>query len=187
MTPAAYRHGGRGIEIRYRTASTAIGRVLVAATARGVCSVILGQSDVALESALRHEYPAADVGPASAGDRTVGPWLDSIVRYLDGAERGLEVPLDVQGTPFQRGVWAALQEIPYGETRSYSQVAQAIGAPAAARAVAQACATNPAAIVIPCHRVIRNSGELGGYRWGVERKRRILAHEQAIVARAVSS
>lgn len=184
MTPGEYRRGGQGVRIRYATANTPVGRVLVAATERGVCAVTLGNDDAALERALRSEYPAADIARAGRADSDIHGWLDTVVRHLRGAGGG-EVPLDVHGTPFQERVWAALREIPVGETRSYAQVATAIGAPSSARAVANACARNPVAIVIPCHRVTRGTGELGGYRWGVRRKKRLLAQEHAIVARSI--
>ncbi|HUF28295.1 MAG TPA: bifunctional DNA-binding transcriptional regulator/O6-methylguanine-DNA methyltransferase Ada [Gemmatimonadaceae bacterium] len=185
MSPAQYRRGGHGVRISFATAGTSIGRVLVAASDRGVCAVTLGEDDESLERALRDEFHAAELARVDAGHGTLGPWLEAIVRHLDGGEPRLHVPLDVGGTPFQRRVWAALREIPFGETRSYAQVASAIGEPGAARAVARACAANPAAIVIPCHRVVRATGEASGYRWGAERKRRLLAAERAIVARIV--
>jgi len=185
MTPGEYRRGGQGARIRYATANTPMGRVLVAATARGVCAVTLGSDDAALERALRSEYPAADIARAARADSEIGEWLDTVVRHLGGARGEVDVPLDVHGTPFQERVWAALREIPFGETRSYAQVAASIGAPSSARAVANACAHNPVAIVIPCHRVTRGTGDLGGYRWGVRRKKRLLAQEHAIVARSI--
>jgi AraC family transcriptional regulator of adaptative response/methylated-DNA-[protein]-cysteine methyltransferase len=185
MTPGEYRRGGQGVRIRYATASTPVGRVLVAATERGVCAVTLGGDDAALERALRGEYPAADIARAARAETGVEGWLDTVVRHLGGAGGRVDVPLDVHGTPFQERVWAALREIPFGETRSYAQVAAAVGAPSSARAVANACGRNPVAIVIPCHRVTRGTGDLGGYRWGVGRKKKILAREHAIVARSV--
>lgn len=185
MTPSEYRRGGQGVRIRYATAASPVGRVLVAATERGVCAVTLGSDDASLETALRGEYPAAEITRASRNDTALESWLDAVVRHLEGKTRRVEVPMDVQGTAFQKKVWSALRDIPYGETRSYAQVASSIGAPKSARAVANACANNPVAIVIPCHRVTPATGDTGGYRWGSARKRQILAREHAIVARSV--
>ncbi len=181
MTPAAYRRGGQGEHIRFAIRPTRLGRVLVGATARGVCAVQLGETDADLERGLAAEYPNAkrelvdpDRGVAQADLRE---WLDAVVSYLNGAP-ARAVPTDVAGTPFELRVWQALREIPYGETRSYTEVARSIGAPRAVRAVASACARNRVAVVIPCHRVVREGGGVGGYRWGPERKRQLLALEQ---------
>jgi AraC family transcriptional regulator of adaptative response/methylated-DNA-[protein]-cysteine methyltransferase len=182
MTPATYRRGGQGVRIRYATAASSMGRVLVAATERGVCAVTLGGDDATLERSLRSEFSAADL---SRDDDAIAPWLEAVVRYLDGLTQRVDVPVDARGTPFQQRVWSALRDIPFGETRSYTEVAKAIGALGSARAVASACARNPVAIVIPCHRVTRGTGETGGYRWGADRKRRLLAQEHAIVLRPV--
>ncbi len=196
MTPSAYRRGGRGMHIRYATADTAFGRLLVAATERGVCFVELGDDDHGLEAGLAAEYPLATREQAPAELRE---WTAAVLATLDGSSargpRGAKgprgtpataVPLDVKATDFKWRVWRALQEIPYGETRSYAEVAAAIGAPKAVRAVANACATNNAALVIPCHRVIGSNGTLTGYRWGVDRKRRLLDHERAQTARSIA-
>jgi AraC family transcriptional regulator of adaptative response/methylated-DNA-[protein]-cysteine methyltransferase len=183
MTPSTYRRGGRGMHIRYATADTAFGRLLVGATERGVCFVELGDDDGALEAGLAAEYPLATREQAPA---EMGEMMSSVLATLDGAsgaQRQAAVPLDVKATDFKWRVWRALQEIPYGETRSYAEVAAAIGAPRAVRAVANACATNNAALVIPCHRVIGSNGTLTGYRWGVDRKRRLLEHERDQAAR----
>jgi AraC family transcriptional regulator of adaptative response/methylated-DNA-[protein]-cysteine methyltransferase len=176
MTPGVYRKGGAGLTVYYTIAEykRPFGMVLVAATERGVCAVCLGDSVDALESGLRAELPAADL---QLDDERLGETVQVVLRYLSGQERGLSLPLDVQATAFQRRVWEALRAIPYGETRAYGEVAAAIGNPRAARAVAQACATNPAALVIPCHRVIESDGGLGGYKWGIERKRALLEQE----------
>ena len=174
MTPGAYRQGGRGMLIVYAIADSPLGRLLVGATARGVCAVSLGDSDGELESALRAEYPAADI---QRDDGALGEWLSALLRHLNGERPRLELPLDVQATAFQRRVWQELQSIPYGSTRTYREIAQALGQPNAARAVARACATNPVSLVIPCHRVVREDGGLGGYRWGLERKRALVARE----------
>jgi AraC family transcriptional regulator of adaptative response/methylated-DNA-[protein]-cysteine methyltransferase len=176
MTPGAYRRGGEGMRIHFTTTATPLGRLLVAATERGVCAVTLGDDDASLEAALRREYPRATTAPAGA---ELQGWVDEIVAYLAGAHTRLHLPLDLPATDFQRRVWEALREIPYGSTRSYRELAEAIGRPTAARAVARACASNRVALVIPCHRVVRGDGELSGYRWGPERKRRLLELEAA--------
>jgi AraC family transcriptional regulator of adaptative response/methylated-DNA-[protein]-cysteine methyltransferase len=175
MTPAAYRRGGRGVSINYTIAGCPLGRLLVAATEKGVCSVRLGDSDKELEAALRTEYSEAEI---NRDDKTLGEWVGALVDHLQGKHPRLDLPLDVQATAFQWSVWQKLKEIPYGCTRSYSEVARAIGRPSAVRAVARACATNPVALVIPCHRVVREDQSLGGYRWGIERKRALLERER---------
>lgn len=180
MTPTAYRKGGAGMAIAYATASSPLGHILVAATTRGVCSVRFGESAAELEAACRREFPAAAV---RRDDASLGPWVDAVVAYLDGRQASLDLPVDVRATAFQARVWQALLAIPCGSTRSYGDVAAAIGQPAAVRAVARACAENPVPLIIPCHRVVRRSGEPGGYRWGAERKRALLERE----ARAVAS
>ena len=153
-----------------------LGRMLVAATERGVCAVSLGTEDAGLQEALRAEYPAAEIAPAAGG---LQDEVHALLAYLNGQQPRLDLPLDVQATAFQLRVWEELRRIPYGETRTYTQVAEAIGRPKAVRAVANACANNPAALVTPCHRVIRTDGSLGGYRWGLERKASLLAEEKA--------
>jgi AraC family transcriptional regulator of adaptative response/methylated-DNA-[protein]-cysteine methyltransferase len=174
MTPGAYRQGGSGISIRFTIVDTALGAVLVAATGRGVCAVTLGDDARALEACLRAEFPAARIDPA---DDELRGWAGAVVRRLAGDEAE-RVPLDVRGTAFQWRVWEALQRIPHGTTRTYAQIARDLGQPSAARAVARACATNQVALVIPCHRVVREDGALGGYRWGLERKRALLDAER---------
>jgi AraC family transcriptional regulator of adaptative response/methylated-DNA-[protein]-cysteine methyltransferase len=174
MTPGAYRRGGQGVHLRYTLLETSLGALLVAATDLGVCSVKLGDRPAALEAELRREYDAAAIEP---DDVELAEWAGEIVRRLEG-ETTAAIPLDVRGTAFQHRVWEALQRIPPGVTRSYSEIAREIGQPAAARAVAGACADNRVAVVIPCHRVVREDGGLGGYRWGVERKREILRRER---------
>lgn len=181
MTPAAYRRGGEGMDISYTIASSPLGRVLVAATRRGVSAVYLGDSDEALKKALEHEYPRAEIRHDNAG---IGPWVREIVQHLRGQEPHIDLPLDVQATAFQRRVWEELQRIPYGSTKSYTEVARAIGKPKAIRAVARACATNPVSIVVPCHRVVREDGNLAGYRWGLDRKKTLIARERDIAKRA---
>lgn len=174
MTPAVYRRGGAGMRITYTIVGCALGRLLVAATARGLCAVRLGDSDAELQAALLAEFHAAEIQTDAAA---LDEWVQAILRHLDGGQTALDLPLDVQATAFQRRVWEALRRIPYGSVRSYGEIAQAIGNPKAVRAVARACATNPVALVTPCHRVIREDGQPGGYRWGIERKQQLLAQE----------
>lgn len=178
MTPATYRRGGKGTAIRYHIADSPVGRMLVGATERGICAVTFGSSDAELEAGLRQEYPNAILEPRE--DEDLRLWTSAILHHLAGEEDAprLALPLDVRATAFQWRVWKALQEIPRGETRSYGEVAAALGQPSAARAVAQACASNRVALAVPCHRVIRGDGVSGGYRWGEQRKRRLLELEQ---------
>lgn len=190
MTPAAYRRGGRGVRIRYGSQQTPFGWVQVAATDKGVCSVMLGDDELALERELGAEYPNASrekMRPSGKADADVRAWLASVVGYLEGVLPAPRVPLDVRGTALQEKVWTELRRIPYGETRTYTELAQAVGAPRAVRAVASACARNPVALVIPCHRVIGRDGDVRGYRWGRERKERLLAHEHAVAVRVVAA
>jgi AraC family transcriptional regulator of adaptative response/methylated-DNA-[protein]-cysteine methyltransferase len=175
MTPATYARGGADTEIAFAVVPCALGRLLVAATPRGVCRVSLGDSAASLAADLAAEFPAARI---RKGRASLERWVTAILAYLDGSEPHLDVPLDIRATAFQRRVWQELQAIPYGETRSYTEIARRIGHPTASRAVARACATNPAALVIPCHRVVREDGELGGYRWGLERKKALLERER---------
>ena len=184
MTPREYRDGGvsareGAIEITHATAGTALGPLMIGATDRGVCFVQFGESAEALEDALRREYPEARLGKAAEPwPAPLRAWINAVEEHLEGASQGLDLPLDVRATAFQMRVWRVLQSIPYGETRTYKQVAEAIGDPKSARAVAQACARNPAALAIPCHRVLRASGELAGYRWGLARKKELLNRER---------
>jgi AraC family transcriptional regulator of adaptative response/methylated-DNA-[protein]-cysteine methyltransferase len=180
MTPAAFRRGGAGIRVVYAIAESPLGRgrgrgrVLVGHTERGVCAVALGASDTELERRLRADFPKATIERASAATHE---WVQAVLDRIRHPEQDSRVPLDVNGTAFQWCVWKALQEIPAGSSLSYGEVARAIGKPSAARAVARACATNPVAVVIPCHRVVREDGGLGGYRWGIDRKRELLTRE----------
>ncbi len=174
MTPTAYQQGGKGVRIGYVVAESSLGYVLVAATERGVAAVRFGDSEQALATDLAHEFPEAEVTHDEEGLRI---WVDILLSMLQGQPSLQSVPLDVHASAFQWKVWEALRAIPSGQTRSYREVAQAIGQPTAVRAVARACATNPVAVFIPCHRVVRNNGQLGGYRWGVERKQQLLALE----------
>jgi AraC family transcriptional regulator of adaptative response/methylated-DNA-[protein]-cysteine methyltransferase len=176
MTPGAYKRGGAGESVRFSTAASKLGRLLVASTERGLCAVQLGESDAALEAALHKDYPRAEI---VRDDRVLKPTLAAILAHLDGAVPRLDLPVDVAATAFQWRVWRTLQEIPYGETRSYAQVAESLGQPKAVRAVARACASNRVALVVPCHRVVRTDGSLGGYRWGAARKRRLLEKEKS--------
>jgi AraC family transcriptional regulator of adaptative response/methylated-DNA-[protein]-cysteine methyltransferase len=176
MTPGTYARGGAGLEIAYVVVPSALGRLLVAATSRGVCRISLGDAAATLERDLVAEFPAARIHKDRA---PLEGWVSAILRYLDGDEPSLDLPLDIRATAFQRRVWQELQRIPYGQTRSYTDVARRIGKPTATRAVARACATNPVALAIPCHRVVREDGNLGGYRWGMERKKALLASEKA--------
>ncbi len=176
MTPATYRKGGKGMKIGFSIAKSPLGKVLVAATERGVSAVYLGDSENKLLAELREEYPRAEISP---GADSFQRWVREIVQRIEGKEPHFELPLDLQATAFQRRVWQELQRIPRGATRTYSQVARALGRPRAVRAVARACATNPVSIVVPCHRVIREDGNLAGYRWGLSRKAQLLAQERA--------
>jgi len=179
MTPATYRRGGAGASIHYLTASTSLGTLLVAATDRGICAVTLGDDEAHLEMALEREYPAASRTRVQEPSSDFGRWVNEIVAAVEGDRAAGGIPVDIQASAFQWKVWRELQKIPLGETRSYTEVAQAIGSPKAVRAVASACARNKVAVLIPCHRVIGQGGSLGGYRWGVDRKKRLLAKERA--------
>jgi AraC family transcriptional regulator of adaptative response/methylated-DNA-[protein]-cysteine methyltransferase len=175
MTPATYQRGGGGMRLRYTVTDCPLGRLLLAATERGVSAVSLGDDDGALVESLRREYPLAEVTRDDAG---LGEWLRDLLEHLHGRQPHLDLPLDVRATAFQRRVWQELQAIPYGSTRSYAEIARRLGRPTATRAVARACATNPVSVVIPCHRVVREDGGLGGYRWGLERKQKLLEREK---------
>jgi len=176
MTPATYRQGGAGMKIHYTIVSSPLGRLLVGATERGISALYLGKDDGPLESSLRKEYPRAEIRRDRKG---LEGWVGKILAHLRGREPNLDLPTDVQATAFQRRVWEELRKIPYGATRTYSQVARAMGKPKAIRAVARACATNPVSVVVPCHRVVRADGNLAGYRWGLERKQALLERESA--------
>lgn len=180
MTPGAYRRGGAGLAIRYTILDTPIGRVLVAATERGVCAIMPGASDAALEQALSAEFPKA---ARTRVDEGADGWLAEVVgriaaQFADPAQPARALPADLRATAFQWQVWNALTRIPAGQTRSYAEVAREIGRPSAARAVARACASNRLALIVPCHRVIREDGSMGGYRWGLQAKDALLRFEQ---------
>ena len=183
MTPAQYRRAGRGVEISHATLDTPAGLLTIGATDRGICFAQFGDSEPALLERLRAEYPSARIlAMEDPPHPQFAAWVAEIRRLVDGPAAADALPLDVRATAFQMRVWRRLQSIPYGGVASYGEVAAAIGRPGAARAVAAACARNPVAIVVPCHRVIRESGDLGGYRWNLARKRALLDHERGVAA-----
>ncbi|MGH7047610.1 MAG: bifunctional DNA-binding transcriptional regulator/O6-methylguanine-DNA methyltransferase Ada [Stellaceae bacterium] len=179
MTPGVRRRGGEGETIRYVTVTTPLGWALIAATGRGVCLTALGDDRDRLAAMVGERFPAAAV---IAEDPGLEDWASRVVRFITDPAHTLELPLDIRGTAFQARVWRALQKIPLGQTATYSEIARKLGQPAAVRAVAQACAANSLALLVPCHRVVREDGNLAGYRWGVERKRALLERERAAVA-----
>ncbi len=174
MTPEKYRRGAIAATIRYTCADSPLGRMLVAATERGICAIQFGRSDGELLEGLKREFPFA---ARKADDGGLKTWVRELLAHMQGKKLSSALPLDIRATAFQRKVWRHLQSIPFGATKSYSQVAKAIGRPSATRAVARACATNPVAVEIPCHRVVREDGSMGGYRWGMERKKALLEME----------
>jgi AraC family transcriptional regulator of adaptative response/methylated-DNA-[protein]-cysteine methyltransferase len=174
MTPSTYRDGGAGEHIRCGVAQCALGRVAVAATDRGICAIELAGDAAEARERVASAFPNADI---EAAGPDFDDWLQRVVAFIESPERGLDLPLDIRGTAFRRRVWQALRQIPAGETVTYAQLAARIGRPKAARAVAAACAANRLAVAVPCHRVIRGDGGLGGYRWGIERKQRLLDRE----------
>jgi AraC family transcriptional regulator of adaptative response/methylated-DNA-[protein]-cysteine methyltransferase len=178
MTPASYAKGGRGALIDYTIVDSPLGRLLVAATARGVCFVALGSDDVSLARTLEAEFPAAT--GTSRNDDALAPAVESLIDYLEGKGPHIDLPLDVRATAFQRHVWQELLAIPAGETRTYAEIARSLGVPKGQRAVGRACATNPVSLLIPCHRALRSDGGLGGYRWGLGRKEALLTLEKMV-------
>jgi AraC family transcriptional regulator of adaptative response/methylated-DNA-[protein]-cysteine methyltransferase len=174
MTPSNYRAGGANTEIRFAVGECSLGAILVAQSERGVCAILLGDDPDELARDLQDRFPRADL---IGGDEAFEQLVAKVVGFVAAPELGLDLPLDVRGTAFQQRVWQALREIPAGQTASYTDIANRIGAPKAVRAVAGACAANALAVAIPCHRVVRNDGGLSGYRWGVERKRALLKKE----------
>lgn len=190
MTPGQYRQGGAGVAISWATSSTTLGLLMIAATDRGLCSVQIGDSERVLLGQLAAEFPHAVITPMHPSSKTphsqFWAWMQALAAHLDKAQPLPELPLDIRGTAFQIQVWNCLLRIPAGELRSYTEVAQAIGRPCAVRAVASACAKNRIAIVVPCHRVIRGDGGLGGYRWGLERKRMLIARERSALAQTAN-
>ncbi len=177
MTPGEYRRGGAGASISFAIVPTPLGRLLVAATERGLCAVRFGESVSELETGLRTEFYAAAI---HRDDAAMRKYVEPLVAAIRGENTTVDLPLDIRATAFQMKVWETLRQIPAGETRSYSEVAREIGEPRAVRAVARACASNPVALAVPCHRVVRSDGELAGYRWGVERKKKLLEKERAV-------
>jgi AraC family transcriptional regulator of adaptative response/methylated-DNA-[protein]-cysteine methyltransferase len=174
MAPSAYRRKGAGLTVRYAGAPTSLGFVLVAATDKGICKIGFGDDRPSLLDELRDEFANAELLEDS---QQLAPFIAQIDAYLRGTRQDFDLPLDIAATAFRQRVWDALRRIPYGETRSYSQIAEAVGAPRAVRAVATACATNPVALAIPCHRVVQKGGALAGYRWGLPRKAALLDSE----------
>jgi AraC family transcriptional regulator, regulatory protein of adaptative response / methylated-DNA-[protein]-cysteine methyltransferase len=175
MTPDKYRRGAIAAAIRYTCADSPLGRMLIAATGRGICSIQFARSDGELLEGLKREFPFAARKVDEGGLRS---WVSALLKHMRGQNLDLSLPLDIRATAFQRRVWTYLQSIPFGATRSYGEVAKAIGRPSACRAVARACATNPVAVAIPCHRIVREDGSMGGYRWGIERKKALLEMER---------
>jgi len=174
MTPARYQRGGEGMRITYTVTSCMFGRLLVGATERGVSAVSFSDRDEPLIAALEREYPAAEI---ARDDASMRPWVAKVLRSVDDGAAQPDLPLDIRATAFRARVWDALRAIPRGETRTYGEIARAIGSPSAARAVGNACRNNPVAVIIPCHRVVRGNGDIGGYGGGVENKRKLLARE----------
>ncbi len=182
VNPGEFRRGGEGLQIRYSIIDSPLGRLLVAATDRGVCGVCIGDSDEFVERSLAEDYPSAVL---IRNDQGMEEWTGAFAKYFDGEHLALNVPLDVKATAFQSRVWKIIQSIPFGKTTTYSQIAKELGEPEASRAVARACATNPVALVIPCHRVIGKDGNLRGYRWGKRRKQTLLRLEQTASTSAI--
>ncbi len=178
MTPIRYREGGAAVNVRYTTALCSLGVLLVAAAERGVCAIRLGDSAGAVIDELRAEFPNAVL---TTDDADLAEWVAAVIAYVEGERTRLDLPLDIRATAFQRRVWEALRTVPYGEQITYRGLAEKIGEPTASRAVAGACAANPVALAIPCHRVVREGGALSGYRWGVDRKKALLEREAAHV------
>jgi AraC family transcriptional regulator of adaptative response/methylated-DNA-[protein]-cysteine methyltransferase len=179
MTPEKYRRGAVAAVVRYTIVPSPLGRMLIAATDKGICAIQFADSDHELQQGLMREFPFAT---RRRDDQAMAQWSVNLTRLMQGREANPSLPLDIRATAFQRRVWEALQAIPRGETRSYSAVAREIGMPKATRAVARACATNPVAVAIPCHRVVRQDAEEGGYRWGIKRKEQLLAMEKQVGA-----
>jgi len=174
MTPSTYKNGGKDAAIRFAVAQSALGAILVAQSGKGICAITLGDDPDTLVRELQDRFPKAHL---IGGDAEFERLVARVVGFIEAPRIGLDLPLDIRGTAFQERVWQALRQIPPGQTASYTDIAQRIGAPKAVRAVAQACAANPIAVAIPCHRVVRNDGTLSGYRWGVERKQALLEKE----------
>ncbi len=174
MTPTEFRSGGSGASIRFAVGECSLGSVLAAATDKGVCAILLGDDPDVLVRYLQDRFKNADL---IGDDPEFGRWMSSVIGFVEAPRLGLDLPLDVRGTAFQQRVWRALSDIPAGSTATYAEIAEKAGAPGASRAVAGACAANPLAVAIPCHRVVRKDGGISGYRWGVSRKRTLLERE----------
>jgi AraC family transcriptional regulator of adaptative response/methylated-DNA-[protein]-cysteine methyltransferase len=175
MTPAKYRRRGEGMDIRYTVVMSSLGRMLVAATDRGISAVSFGDTDKPLEDHLFSEYEAAAI---TRDDVALRPWVEQVLRSVDRGEQPAQLPFDIRATAFRAKVYEALRQIPLGETRTYADIARAVGSPKAVRAVGTACKVNPTAVITPCHRVVRTGGDLGGYRWGLDRKKKLLEQER---------
>jgi AraC family transcriptional regulator, regulatory protein of adaptative response / methylated-DNA-[protein]-cysteine methyltransferase len=184
ITPTEYQQGVHGIGIQFVVKPGWLGWVLIAATQQGICTITLGDTAEALTTLLQHQFPHAQIRES---DPTFEDWIEQVIAFVETPQRGLNLPLDIQGTAFQQRVWQALQTIAPGSTSSYSEIAQQIGNPKAVRAVARACASNQLAVVIPCHRVVGSDGSLRGYRWGSDRKRALLEREAAQAATSLST
>ena len=182
VNPGEFRRGGEGLRIRYGIIDSPIGRVLVAATERGVCGVCIGESDAFVESSLAEDYPSALM---HRSDEEMKEWTGAFEKYFDGVSLAVNLPLDVKATAFQSRVWKIIQSIPFGKTTTYGKIAEDLGEPEASRAVARACATNPVALLVPCHRVIGKDGSLRGYRWGFEKKLALLKLEQTVSPKTI--
>jgi AraC family transcriptional regulator of adaptative response/methylated-DNA-[protein]-cysteine methyltransferase len=182
MRPSSFRMGGRGVTIQFAVGECSLGSILVAASAVGVCAITLGDDPNALVQHLQDQFPKASL---AGGDREFERMVAKVIAFVERPAKGLGLPLDVQGTAFQERVWRQLRRIPCGETRSYAEIAKALGRPTATRAVASACAANRIAVAIPCHRVVRTDGPLSGYRWGVERKAKLLNREREAASPAL--
>lgn len=175
MSPTAFKKGGKNMDIRFAVAECSLGSVLIAATSKGICAVTLGDDPEALVQNLQDRFPQAEL---FAGDKEFETHIAAVIAHIENPAQNFDLPLDIQGTVFQQKVWQALRDIPSGQTTSYSDLANRIGQPKASRAVASACGANKIAVIIPCHRVVRNNGDLSGYRWGVERKEALLIKER---------
>ncbi|WP_052128772.1 methylated-DNA--[protein]-cysteine S-methyltransferase [Neosynechococcus sphagnicola] len=184
MTPTEYQQGGNGMEIQFAVKPSSLGWVLVAATTQGICAIHLGDTVEELATQLQHQFPQAQL---RQWDPSVENWLDQVIAWIETPQRGLNLPLDIQGTAFQQRVWQALQDIPLGRTTSYAAISTQIGNPKAVRAVARACAANQFAVAVPCHRVVGSDGALRGYRWGSDRKRALLEREATPTAKGNAS
>jgi AraC family transcriptional regulator, regulatory protein of adaptative response / methylated-DNA-[protein]-cysteine methyltransferase len=182
VNPGEFRRGGEGLRIRYSITDSPLGRLLVAATERGVCGVCIGDSDAFVERSLAEDYPSAVL---YRSDEEMREWTGVFAKYFEGEPLAIDLPINVKATAFQSRVWKLIQSIPFGKTTTYSQIAKEMGKPEASRAVARACATNPVALVIPCHRVVGKDGSLRGYRWGKEKKKALLKLEEAAVASSI--